>query len=212
MMNIADIRKDYQQTSLLESEVDTNPILQFEKWFSQSIEAQLPEPNAMFLATSTLDGKPSLRTVLLKGIDPQGIVFYTNYDSRKSLEIRANPYVSVLFFWEGLERQVRIEGKVEKVSDNESDEYYHSRPEGSKVGAHASPQSDKITKEELEERHQKFIELFSNEPIIRPINWGGWRIVPSYFEFWQGRPSRLHDRICYQLNDSGLWEIFRLAP
>jgi pyridoxamine 5'-phosphate oxidase len=217
---LANLRKDYARASLDVSDVKANPVDQFQHWFEEAQRAEVLEPNAMTLATIDPDGRPSARIVLIKGIDARGISFFTNYNSRKGQAIAANPYASLVFFWPELERQVRIDGKVEKVSADESEEYYHSRPLGSKLGAWASPQSDVIPDRAWLEARQKeleqsFPEKSSLEP-PRPEHWGGYRLIPDRFEFWQGRPSRLHDRIQYRLSprlfESGQWAIERLAP
>lgn len=199
--------------SLSETDVAPNPIAQFEQWMQQALNSELPEPTAMTLATATPDGRPSARIVLLKGIDASGFVFYTNYESRKGLELEQNPRAALLFFWPELERQVRIEGRVERISAEESTAYFQSRPKESQLGAWASPQSRVIAgREVVEQCYQELSAQFKHdEKLPLPPFWGGYRLVPTYFEFWQGRPSRLHDRICYALNQ-GNWTIARLAP
>lgn len=209
---IADIRKDYMRESLSEGDVAPNPFLQFDKWWSEALGAEILEVNAMTLATATASGKPSARIVLLKGYDENGFVFFTNYLSRKGSEIAQNGQATLLFFWKELERQVRIEGRIEKIASAESDEYFHSRPEGSRIGAWSSPQSQVIpNRNVIEENVKQFTEKFANSPIPRPDHWGGYRVVPDHIEFWQGRPSRLHDRILYTLVEKN-WKIERLAP
>lgn len=209
--SIADLRRIYQQKSLSETEVDQDPIVQFRKWWNEAIAAQIPEPNAMTLATC-IDGKPSARTVLLKDIHADGILFFTNYNSRKGKEIEANPYVALLFFWQQLERQVRIDGMVEKISAKISDEYFASRPRESRIGAWSSPQSETIENRKMLEEKEKYYEsLFENKEIPRPEHWGGYLVRPISIEFWQGRPGRLHDRI-YYIKEGGSWKINRLAP
>ena len=212
-MSIAEIRKDYLKSSLSEDDVAIEPFAQFSKWWEEAINAHIEEVNAMTLATSTTDGIPSARIVLLKGFDENGFVFFTNYKSRKGREIEENPNVALLFFWKELERQVRISGRVEKVSAEESDAYFQSRPEGSRLGAWASPQSKAINNRQvIEEQLAAYQQTYHLQPIPRPPHWGGYRVVPDTIEFWQGRSSRLHDRIQYKLDSVGIWEISRLAP
>lgn len=217
---LASLRKEYAQASLDIADVLADPVAQFDQWFSQALKAEVQEPNAMTLCTVDPNGRPSGRIVLIKGIDAQGVTFFTNYLSRKGQALATHPYASLVFFWPELERQVRIDGKVGKMSDAESEEYFHSRPLGSKLGAWASPQSEVIPDRAWLEARQKnleasFPERSSVEP-PRPSHWGGYRLVPQEFEFWQGRPSRLHDRIRYRKNaldtDALSWAIERLAP
>ena len=211
-MNIADIRKEYTLKSLELEDVGPSPIPYFLIWLEEAIKSAALEVNAMNLSTINLKNRPSSRTVLLKGVD-HGFVFYTNYDSRKGLELAKNPFAALTFFWPELERQVRIEGQVEKVSKELSDTYYLSRPLNSQVGAWASPQSQPIPNREfLEKRVRTSLERFRNEALKRPDNWGGYRIIPDYVEFWQGRASRLHDRIAFSMEETGTWGKKRLAP
>lgn len=213
MSSIADIRKDYSLKTLNEDEVADSPFLQFADWWQQAIESEIDEVNAMTLATASLEAVPSARIVLLKGYDEKGFVFYTNYESAKGRELAENPKASLLFFWKELERQIRITGIVEKVSAAESDEYFLSRPTGSQIGAWASPQSHVIENRSWLEKQVKMLEeKFSSEAVTRPSHWGGYRVKPVIIEFWQGRSSRLHDRLQYSLQENGNWKIERLAP
>ncbi|MDZ8259707.1 pyridoxamine 5'-phosphate oxidase [Nostoc sp. ChiQUE01b] len=210
---IAGLRKDYTLEGLSELEVELNPFIQFKKWFDQALAAQLPEPNAMTIATATPDGKPSARMVLLKNFDERGFTFFTNYNSHKGQELAENPQAALVFWWAELERQVRISGYVEKVSETESDQYFHSRPTNSRLGAWVSNQSEVIeSREVLERRLQEFQSKYENQEIFRPPHWGGLRVIPTEIEFWQGRPSRLHDRLLYSRLDNGTWNIERLSP
>lgn len=212
MTTLADLRKDYARGSLDETSVDADPIRQFETWFKQALDARLPEPNTMTLATVDARGYPSARIVLIKGVDERGFVFFTNYESRKGLDLAANPHASLLFYWIELERQVRVEGTVVKTGADESDAYFNSRPLGSRIGAWASDQSRPIeSRALLEAREKSFSERFGEQP-PRPPHWGGYRLVPDTIEFWQGRPSRLHDRILYTRLSGGEWRISRLSP
>jgi pyridoxamine 5'-phosphate oxidase len=211
-MAIADLRKEYSQASLSESDVCPNPVDQFKLWFEEAVKAAIPEPNAMSLATVGNDGRPSSRIVLVKGFDHEGFTWYTNYASRKGRDLRANQRAALLFHWVELERQVRIEGSVERVSERDSDTYFESRPHGSRIGAIASDQSEKIAgREELEARFNLALRQHGEAP-QRPAHWGGYRLRPSYVEFWQGRQSRLHDRIAYALEADGTWRRERLQP
>lgn len=211
--SIAAIRKVYQLQLLLEKEVNDNPLKQFETWWLQAIENKIDEPNAMTLSTCTSLGRPSARIVLLKGLAESGFIFFTNYNSRKGKEIEENPFVSLLFFWKEMERQVRIEGTIKKISAEESDEYFCSRPIESRIGAWCSPQSSVIkNREYLQENAEKYNAQFGNENIPRPGFWGGYIVEPYRIEFWQGRPGRLHDRLQYSLNENNIWNIERLAP
>lgn len=212
MSSIAAIRKDYIMHTLSEKECAEEPIAQFSIWWQEAINSQIDEINAMTLATASIDGVPSARIVLLKEYDQQGFVFYTNYKSFKGQELLSNPRACLIFFWKELERQVRITGVVEKVSANESDAYFYSRPEGSRIGAWTSPQSQVIPNRDwLEEREREIVKQYEGIAIPRPEHWGGYRVRPVQIEFWQGRASRLHDRILYTLED-GSWKIERLAP
>jgi pyridoxamine 5'-phosphate oxidase len=212
-VTISERRKDYTLSNLREDEVDPNAIRQFERWFDEAMKAGVSEPDAMTLATATPDGRPSARVVLLRGVDDRGFVFFTNYDSRKGRELAANPWAALVLFWHELERQVRVEGQVRRVSVQESDYYFQSRPAGSRIGAWASPQSEVIkSRESLEIRCQELEKSFEDGTIPRPPNWGGFRLVPETIEFWQGRPSRLHDRLRYTRREQSNWLVERLAP
>ena len=209
--DLAQLRSDYSLKTLDESHVDRDPMKQFGVWMVEAIHAQVPEPTAMTLATADAKGRPSARIVLLKGMDGGGFVFYTNYKSRKGRELAANPQAALTFMWKELERQVRIEGKVEKVTAEESRAYYATRPLGSRIGAWASPQSEPIENRAwLEERWAALSKEYGENPALPP-HWGGYRVVPDYLEFWQGRLSRLHDRIVYARAGDG-WKVTRLAP
>jgi pyridoxamine 5'-phosphate oxidase len=208
-----DLRKEHRRSSLTENDLAPDPFRQFASWFDEATEKGVPESNAMTLATATPDGRPSARVVLLRGADERGFTFFTNYESRKARELEANPFAAVVFFWHDLERQVRIEGQVERVSSEESDRYFHSRPKGARIGAWASPQSQVVASREiLESRFLEFENLHPDQVVPRPPNWGGYRLVPHSFEFWQGRPNRLHDRLRYARSPGGAWIIERLAP
>jgi pyridoxamine 5'-phosphate oxidase len=211
--SIADLRLDYARESLLETDVAPDPVDQFQKWWQQVLSSEVKEPNAMTLATASSDGMPSARIVLLKGFTKKGFVFFTNYASFKGRQLDENPRAVLVFFWKELERQVRITGLVNKLPANESDTYYLSRPEGSRIGAWASPQSRVIPgRDWLDSEYLRVQEELKNKKIDRPPHWGGYIVQPVIIEFWQGRPSRLHDRIQYTLQDHGEWSIERLAP
>jgi pyridoxamine 5'-phosphate oxidase len=209
---IADLRKDYRLQSFNETDAHANPIQQFQTWFDQAVAAQLPEPNAMTLATATPDGIPAARIVLLKAVDDRGFTFFTNYESAKGLELAANPRAALVFLWADLERQVRISGTVEKTSAAESDAYFNSRPSGSRLGAWASQQSQPIASRAVLETRLAALEMqYADRLAPRPPYWGGYRLLPTTIEFWQGRPNRLHDRLCYRYH-ADRWLIERLSP
>jgi pyridoxamine 5'-phosphate oxidase len=210
---IKEIRKEYIQESLAEKDVNPDAIQQFSIWWNEVLKSNIEEPNAMTLATASCDGLPSARVVLLKDFDEKGFVFYTNYNSFKGQQLAENPRGCLVFFWKELERQVRITGVITKTSALESDEYFNIRPEGSRIGAIASPQSQTIASREwLEQEVTQLMEKLSSSTIHRPAHWGGYRLMPAIIEFWQGRPNRLHDRIQYSLETDGSWKIERLAP
>ncbi|MBP6358366.1 MAG: pyridoxamine 5'-phosphate oxidase [Sediminibacterium sp.] len=221
---IADIRKDYKLASLEEADVASNPIDQFTRWWNEAVASQIDEVNAMTLATVNAAGVPAARIVLLKGYNPEGFIFFTNYESDKGKNLAQNPNAALVFFWKELERQIRIEGTVQKVSAEESDRYFNSRPASSRIGAWASPQSAVIENRlVIEQNVERYTSIFANDSIERPDHWGGYIVKPTSIEFWQGRSSRLHDRIRYKLETSDYnaatdtrtdanWKIERLAP
>ncbi|MDR0244574.1 MAG: pyridoxamine 5'-phosphate oxidase [Burkholderia sp.] len=214
MTTLADLRINYSRASLDEADAAPDPLAQFDRWFKEALAAKLPEPNTMTLATVGDDGRPSARIVLIKGVDERGFVFFTNYESRKGHDLAVHPQAALLFYWIELERQVRIEGRIEKTSAEESDRYFASRPLGSRIGAWASEQSAVIdSRATLEAREKAISERYGDNP-PRPPHWGGYRLVPDAIEFWQGRPSRLHDRLLYTRDAAASpgWTISRLSP
>jgi len=212
-MNLADQRKEYQRQTLDESHISANPVEQFANWLADAQQnPQILEANVMHLATVSADHKPTIRVVLLKGLEDGTFVFFTNYESRKGQELAQNDAACLNFYWDALERQVRIEGKVEKISAAQSEHYYNSRPLASRIGAIVSPQSKPVAKDFLEKQFEQLSQVYTENNLPKkPENWGGYRLLPDYFEFWQGRPSRLHDRIVYEKNDQN-WTIKRIAP
>ena len=209
-MSIADLRQSYEKGILLEQDAKASPFEQFGLWFDQALEQNVPEPTTMTLATADAQGRPSARIVLLKGFDDAGFVFYTNYNSRKGQDLAVQPWACLNFFWQPLERQVRLNGLMTKVSAQESDEYFHSRPLGSRLGAWVSAQSQPTTLAALEANTATVQKKYGDQP-PRPPHWGGYRLAPEYFEFWQGRPSRLHDRLTYQRSGTS-WALERISP
>ncbi|HJQ29933.1 MAG TPA: pyridoxamine 5'-phosphate oxidase [Rubrobacter sp.] len=211
-MDASRLRREYTRAGLVEGDMDPDPVVQFHNWFEKAIEADLHEPNAMILATSSIEGNPSARAVLLKGYDERGFVFYTNYEGRKAGELEANPPCALLFYWGELERQVRVEGRARRISGEESDAYFISRPRGSRLAAWASEQSRPVgSRSILEERVRALEAEYEGREIPRPPFWGGYRVEPEVIEFWQGRENRLHDRLVYRRTDDG-WKIGRLQP
>jgi pyridoxamine 5'-phosphate oxidase len=211
--SLAHIRTDYKKGTLDEKEVEKSPFQQFDKWFKEAVKSEIPEVNAMTIATSSKEGRPSARMVLLKQFDEKGFVFFTNYESAKAKDLKENPQAALLIFWEPLERQIRVSGKVEKVSASESFEYFRKRPIDSQLGAWASQQSSEITARFLlEKAFGEMLEKFENGEVPLPPHWGGYRVVPDEFEFWQGRTNRLHDRVAYKKKSDGSWKIVRLSP
>ena len=210
---VADLRREYTRAGLHESDLDPDPVEQFRRWFEEALAADLHEPNAVTLATATPDGKPSARTLLLKGFDERGFVFYTNYEGRKGRELEENPRCALLLYWGELERQVRVEGRAERVPAEESDAYFASRPRGSRLGAWASTQSREVGgRGVLEDRLRGLEAEYEGREVPRPPFWGGYRVEPKEFEFWQGRENRLHDRLVYRRAGDGGWRISRLQP
>ena len=212
-MNLADLRREYTKGGLRRADLDPNPLVQFQKWFEQALTAQLLEPSAMTLATADAEGRPSARIVLLKGVDEHGLVFFTNYESRKGRELAGNPRASLVLYWAELERQVCVAGDVTKVSRAESEKYFVLRPRGSQLGAWVSKQSSIVPDRAFLEAHLQEVEnQFSNRAVETPPYWGGYLLTPIRIEFWQGRPNRLHDRFQYSKQADGSWRIDRLSP
>lgn len=212
-MDISGLREEYSKLAFLENNVLLNPFEQFAKWFGEAVSSKVLEPNAMHLATLGKNMKPDGRIVLLKDFDENGFTFYTNYQSRKAADMAQNPFASITFFWPELERQIRIEGIISKVDTKTSSDYFEKRPRKSQIGAWASPQSQIVEgREVLENNFDLYEKKFENTEVPKPDHWGGYNLSPDYFEFWQGRRSRLHDRITFSKNEKNVWEIFRLAP
>jgi pyridoxamine 5'-phosphate oxidase len=212
-ISFAELREEYETQGLSEGDLAADPFAQFQLWFGQAVAAGLPQPNAMTLATASADGRPAARMVLLKGLDEQGFMFYTNYESRKATELAANPWAALVFFWVEFHRQVRVEGHVAKVMADESDAYFASRPLGSQIGAAASPQSQVIAgRAPLDARVRELEAAYAGGAVPRPPHWGGYRVIPTAIEFWQGRLNRLHDRLRYRRDEAGGWLVERLAP
>ncbi len=213
MSDLSEKRRNYNQGELTRDELSSDPIIQFERWYQDAERAGLDEPNSMILATADVQGQPSARVVLLKGFSPEGFIFYTNYVSRKGQELAANPQAALLFFWKEMERQVRIEGNVAKISEAESISYFHSRPRGSQISAWASPQSQEIKEHYLKDKRVEVEKRFKDiDPIPLPHHWGGYILKPATIEFWQGRENRYHDRYRYTMSDDASWSYTRLAP
>ncbi len=213
MIDIAALRKEYSREELTETSVSASPFEQFSRWFDEAMAAELPEPTAMTLATVSESGQPSARVVLLKGITDRGFIFYSNYASHKGQDLDATPLAALLFFWPELERQIRIEGWVEQLTPEESHAYFSTRPLASQIGAWASEQSSVVpSKAFLEQRYAEMQQRFADGTVPLPPTWGGYRVIPATFEFWQGRPSRMHDRIRYRRNEEDRWEVERLSP